>query len=145
MDLNLIDPIDRDLETQLIPALSKLGWKQVDTHTFEVVIQAIDFEEEKFFLVVYPELLHYHSKEGDQIQVWYKCRVNGKEEWTDESIGAVADYLKEFFPKLPWKPFHDEDALRGYFSKGKNRYGDPEIAFYINPSFPKGAWCNHTL
>jgi len=147
MDLNLTKPIDQELDGHVVPTLKGLGLKQVDCHAFQGEIQNIDGTTSlRFFLVAYPELLSYRDKRGDQIQVWYKCRVNGLDDEDNEKrMEMVAEFLKSLFDNLPYKPFYDEDAYLGYFSKGTNRYGESEIAFYINPAFPQGAWCNHTL
>lgn len=150
MDLNLERPIEIELETQVMPALRGMGLKQIDTYAFEIVLERIDFSKvQKFFLTVTPVLLEYNQRReqgGDQTQVWYKCRVQGiEDDDTGNKMDTAAELFKGLFDKLPYKPFYDEDAYLGHFSKGKNRHGDSEVAFYINPAFPEGAWSNHTL
>jgi len=98
------------------------------------------------FLVLYPELLSYYSKEGWVTIPWICAKIDIQKH---KSIGEseqrqVVKWFVEELTNAGYKPFHDEDAFAGYATRVENKY-DTTIKMYINPSFPEGYWSNHTL
>ena len=97
-------------------------------------------------IVVIPRILYYsdRSNRGDQAVVWMKCRFESQ---SSDDLEIMIKHIKEeVIPKLPWKPFYDEDAHRNNFSRPhQDRHGDWIAGFYLNPDYPKGWWENHTI
>lgn len=46
---------------------------------------------------------------------------------------------------MPIKPFYDEDAFLGMFTKQLRKSGDQTLTCYFNPDYPNGMWENHAL
>lgn len=141
MDLNLAEQTDREIELFVLPALIRAtGWKRIDCCALEGQLPGSP-EEGKKFIVVYPELVSYTDRSHYNItEVWYKCRIESA-----SPMDKTVDFFKNtVFPQLPFQPFKDEDAKNGHFSLKKN--GEFfHLAFFVNPSYPEGRWCNHAI
>lgn len=141
MDMNFYAPIQAEFMIKITPAFNRVEQlQQFDEQAWEFRIEDISKEPLHIFtLVIYPTLLEYTNK----AEIWYKCRVRDIE---DRYLEYICDFFKNtVFSQLPWKPFHDEDAKFGYFSHKQDRHQKHEIAFFINPSYPEGAWENHAI
>jgi hypothetical protein len=73
-------------------------------------------------IVVFSKVLNY-SQESEYMSVpWMCCRFEVEGEASNhrfsEEADVITDFLKEeIFPKLPFKPFKDEDAYKLHFSR----------------------------
>lgn len=97
-------------------------------------------------LMIYlsPYIMSYTKEfgKGYNREIWIECQlVVGRK----ENIKDSAIFMVEEFKKLPLKPFKDEDAFFQYFNKTRYIDDDHAISFYMNPDYPAGWWCNHTL
>lgn len=148
MDLNIEPQTQHEIKCRIRPMLQDaMGWKHIDRGVLEGKIPGWNHYSA---LVVYPHLLTYTGPESAKwvTEVWYKCRIeceyNGGRD-VDCFERMAANFFKEtVFPKIPIKPFKDEDAFRGNFSvvRFKNH---SEMSFFLNPSYPEGRWCNHAI
>ena len=131
-------------------------WKRIDEMAYESIRT---FGGKKIILVIYPELLRYEyvyraGVSGDkktheeQAVVWLACRVEleGRisTNWHSEVLKELKEWVNE---KFPWKPFYDEDACHGIYSRQCSAYirDWTKYVFYINPHYPDGWWENHCL
>ena len=150
MKCNLKKYLDIDINIISKILLSTGDLSQID-------IQAFEFKNKidnlRLILVIYPELLFYDYsyKEGndekfiteDSIVPWIACKF--ELEGTFEEHQSTLKLLKEWInDKLIIKPFYDEDATYGIFSRKKEN-GWVEYKFYLNPDYKNGWWYNHTL
>lgn len=131
-------------------------WKRIDEMAFESIKT---FGGKSVILVIYPELLRYGYvyREGvsgdkktyvDHAVVWLACKIELEGEqstdWHSDVLKELKEYVKE---KFPWKPFYDEDACHGIYSRQCSPYSRDwtKYVFYVNPHFPNGWWENHAL
>jgi hypothetical protein len=137
-DWNLIDEIDNKQKVINDMLIKTLSIKQIDLFAYE---------HESFFIVLVPKVLYYYEKGvGDVAKVWIGCRINPSEKFLfEKGIQGLALKVKdEIIPQLTLKPFKDEDAYYGMFSK-KEDGAYTTITFYLNHFYPQGYWENHTL
>lgn len=159
MNINLRTAIDDEIEWHVQNFIS-LGWVQEDisylTKNIGIVTNPDSKNEEwktSIGFVLYPELLEYTVRENvdgkRRIEPttcpWICGRItmtkdeNEKYQIYSKRVNEVAEYMKEELKKLPIKPFYDEDAFHGVFSRPKDKLnGFIEFSFYINKDYPKG-------
>lgn len=121
--MNLNNEIDR-LINKLEELLKNSNWKRRDTYYFEYKPNSKsgvtkNFNLPEAYISFSPEILYYQKKSENIAEIWLKSyEFDLTEESEDELFNIV-------------KPFRDQD-YRG------NK-------FWINPDYPNGYWCNHTL
>jgi len=156
MDLNLAEWIDSDL-AKVGDMLKNVGFKQIDNHAYEIDVQTIahggkvEGTYKPFFIVIYPKLLTYaeipskaRTKKGYAITPWIACRVTMYDMFMPEMLENNIRLLESVILKLPIRPFKDEDAFKGMFTKVQD--GEMyTLTFYLNPAYPNGWWDNHTI
>lgn len=139
MKLNMLKMWDLDA-FKIGEALISYGIEHVDCNAYQwnceggVIV----------YINLLPEFLFYFNDhvEENTMTMWVKCQVQCKQEDLDVTVLK----FKELFSALPYKPFKDEDAYYGYFSRPKTDVdGFTKIAFFLNPDYPSGWWENHTL
>lgn len=102
-------------------------------------------------LILEPTLLRYDHITGvngkkiyeDVTCSWISGKIIVNSELLTEDLVQL---IKEDIKNLPVKPFYDEDAYFGIFTKPRKvNSHDSEFTFYINKDYPKGYWQNHIL
>jgi hypothetical protein len=136
MKINLASEIEKDIEV-IEDMLIALGFDYLDDRVLEYLSFVGD---EDFTIYLQPEILTYtRGGKGVPIEtryeVWIGCSVEG------DNVEKLAVTLKEILKKATIKPFKDEDAFIGIFSKKD----DHEMVCYFNPDYPEGYWQNHVL
>jgi len=154
METNIAKTTDNEI-FEIIEKLKKEGHHQEDEMCMRIETPYIinselkESRRNRIFLVLYPELLsYYHEKDGWITVPWICAKYQVSEgNFSDKSQRALCSWVVEIMKGIGYKPFYDEDAFNGHFSKNKRTAGDKDIEFklYINPSFPEGYWSNHTL
>jgi hypothetical protein len=144
----------------IINKLIKLGnYKLEDgsflyrTCTFEVnnISPNKDWQNQ-FSLCLFPKLLSF----GGRTEVWINCRIELSADkiksykdtfdfYNSEVIKNIKEVILEDFKKINLVPFMDEDSFMNYFTKPETNNGFVKLSFYVNTSYPKGCWENHTL
>ena len=121
--MNLNNEIDR-LVDKLQELLINTQWVRKDTYYFEYkpnskpsVTKSFNLPEA--YISFAPRILYFQKDNQNWAEIWLQ---NYEYDLSDES-------LRELFNVV--KPFRDQD-----YSGNK---------FYINPDYPNGYWCNHTL
>lgn len=105
----------------------------------------------RLYLILMPELLwHGDYRNTDKkeaissgYRIWIKISFSCEND--DDFLTIIKFLKKQLFPKMSIKPFHDEDAIVGHFSKKEVRHGFIYSSFYINPDFAEGCWENHAI
>lgn len=156
MKLNLKTQIETDINLIMKDFIDLHGWILIDS---QMIAKDLPINQFKFELIIYPRVLHYMDKDVNQSQIWYACQLIVAK----TKIDIVLNFLKNGFCDLKYAPFKDEDALHNYFvpykklktsflNKIKERYlmdyfpkNYVTTAFFLNPDYPKGYWCNHTI
>lgn len=137
--LNLKPWMDSEL-FYFIEKFRSHGWKQEDVH---YVTKITHLQEWELGIVFYLELLEYTENGEGCIAPWIVGML--EVETTDHvKLREYTDFILDELNKMDIKPFHDEDAFMGYFSKEDHK-GWTELKFYINQNYPDGYWENHTL
>jgi len=136
------------------------GWKQEDLHYVNKRVGFLTNPDAKnddckygFGIVFFTELLGYSEDGVNMLTPWVVGRIsidkNPDVKYPSDcpKLQKVTEYMKKEFKKLGLKPFYDEDAFYGNFSRPEPRQntGDVTIKFYINMDYPDGYWENHTL
>jgi hypothetical protein len=92
-----------------------------------------------------PSLLTFRKEFGQSstYEIWIECSlIIGPKENSENS----AKFMIEEFNRLLYKPFKDEDAYYSYFKRvDQHNSKNSALSFFINPDYPSGWWCNHTL
>lgn len=131
-----------------------LGWKQIDENAFEK-----KFGERNVIMVIYPELLRYgyvyrpgvsgNKKTSEEhAVVWLACRIelegDANTKWHSDVLKDIKKWWEE---NIILKPFYDEDAPHGIYSRQCSAYSRDwtQYVFYVNPDYPEGWWENHCL
>jgi len=139
MKLNLGPEIDRE-GAVIIEKFVEAGWTQEDTAFVTRTLGGV-----RQHLVIIPRLLWYTADEDiPQVVVWYalRCAWDASEEDIRE-IHAPA--MVEWLKAVGLTPFKDEDAgMLTHFRRLPDQEW-PTFDCYVNPSYPKGLWENHTL
>ena len=160
MKLNL----DRYLQQEIILLNEYIqetrDWKMIDSYAYESIIK---FGGKTVILVPYHRMLSYgyvyHEGAGvyddnrnrrteDVTTPWIACKIELEGDqstpWHSDVLKELKEYVKE---KFPWKPFYDEDACHGIYSRQCSAYirDWTKYVFYINPDYPTGWWENHCL
>ncbi len=156
MKLNL----DRYLQQEIVLfnelILKTKDWKQIDLYAYE---SRIKFGGKNIILVPYHVLKNYgyvyrvgvsgDKKTSEDVSTpWIACRIELEGEQDTPSHNDVLKELKAWvYENLPWKPFYDEDAPYGIYSRQCSAYSRDwtKYIFYINPDYPDGWWENHNL
>ena len=157
MKLNL----ERYLQQEIILLneylLATRDWKLIDSYAYESVIKF--GTKTNIILVPYHILLNYgyvyragvsgEKKTYEDVTTpWIGCRIEleGEQDtpWHNDVLKDLKAWIEE---KLPWKPFYDEDACHGIYSRQCSAYSRDwtKYIFYINPDYPLGWWENHCL
>ena len=166
--INIAPELDAEIEELISKLCSTDGCEQVDTGYVEMKMPSEvwpdskneDFKN-KIGLVFYPELLSYGDpdKSGSVQRVpWIAVRLNLSNEssaWVrdQEDQDVTSTMLDTIIKKLEaagYKPFMDEDAFWSHWkreTKGgdSKTYTNVDYTCYVNPSYPKGHWENHTI
>lgn len=137
--INLRNYVDSQLMF-FIEKFKKHGWKQEDN---EYVCKKTDLQDWDLGIVFYSELLEY-MENGRQVLTPWICGSIEIEVTDYPELKEYARFILDELEQMDIKPFRDEDAFLGYFSKTDNK-GWTELRFYINEEYPKGYWENHTL
>ena len=164
MKINLDHYLQQELTVLTSLLKETKDWERIDTEAFEMKILTKDGEK-NIIMVMYHELLSYtyvyrqgrgvYSNEKKEQVIseyhtipWIACRIelegDHNTNWHYDVLTELKKWVKE---NLPWKPFYDEDATAGIFSKKCSPYSRDwtKYVFYVNPDFPHGWWENHTL
>lgn len=152
--VNIAPELDSEIETLIDAILKNPECNQVDdgyleiTTPFELNPDAKNRDwVNKTGMVFYPELLAYGDPEAEnkvRRTPWISCRVSIEGEKSDELVGNLLKWLVELIKKSGYTPFMDEDAKWNHWKEEKGN-GWVEYSCYVNPSYPKGYWENHTL
>jgi hypothetical protein len=123
MKLNLDNFIEQ-LYDDLATILETVGWVRKDQGYFEYNPNAKRNYNgtptlPESYLVLYPVLLHYEEHGEYQCQIWFK---SGDRDMSEEARDKLFEVLK---------PFKDQDYSG--------------IDFWVNPAYPDGYMCNHSL
>jgi hypothetical protein len=155
MDINIASTTDKEIQDIINKITDKDNYTQVDEAYVEVETPFLinsgannESWKNKTGIVLYPELLSYYHKSQGWITVpWICARIEFEDSllYRDEvKLREFCKWIVEEFKSQGFKPFHDEDAFCGHFTK-EDRKGYVRIKMYINPSYPDGYWSNHTL
>ena len=147
MDINIQPEIDREIEGIMKKLQDKdPNFKWSDDHYFEVktpFLINVDAKNEewrtKLGLVFYPELLSYNNQTTPWICVRFEL-----EGYDSETVRDLCKWLVQKFKDVGLYPFMDEDSTWNYFRMEEKR-GYTKYKMFVNPSYPKGYWENHTL
>lgn len=160
MKINLDRYIEQELSLMVRIFKDTGDWEQIDIHALE---SKIKFGGKKIILVFYPELLSYtyvwqegagvyndaRNKRSEDITTpWIACRVELEGEQDKEQHFKVLSALKKWLEeKIKIKPFYDEDAPLGIYSRQCSAYSRDwtKYVFYMNFDYPNGWWENHAL
>lgn len=152
-------------ETQyFVDKFLAIGWKCEDGTFFSkktdfiVNPSARNHDSKHSIGIIFSQnFLSYYKRDGEKSgyvkEIWIKGIVrieeNKEVKYPEECprLQQVVKFLKEEFKKADIKPFYDEDAFMGNFTKPevKKNLGQVSISFYVNKDYPKGWWANHTL
>ena len=153
MEINIATSTDKEIE-EVISKLKAKGHYQEDEMCMRIETPFVvnpDLKEDRrnrIFLVFYPELLSYYHKTDGWVTIPWICakyNVLGPKEFDDNFQRELCKWTSDLMKEIGYKPFYDEDAFNGHFSKNRKGEEDIEFKMYINPSFPEGYWSNHTL
>lgn len=160
MKINLDRYLEQELSLMVRIFKDTGDWEQIDVHAFE---SKIEFGGKKIIIVFYPELLSYgyvwhegvgvyddsRNKRSEEVTTpWIACRIELEGEhdtaWHSKVLSALKKWLEE---KIEIKPFYDEDASHGIYSRQCSAYirDWTKYIFYMNFDYPNGWWENHTL
>jgi len=155
MEINITKETDKEI-FEIIEKLKQQGHYQEDEMCMRIETPFVinpDLREDRrnrIFMVLYPELLSYYHETDKWVTVPWICaryQVSGDGSFDEKSQRELCKWTSDLMKEIGYKPFYDEGAFNGHFSKNKRATGDKDIEFkmYINPSFPDGYWSNHTL
>jgi len=110
-------------------------------------------------LTVFADFLDYYDGGRYVKKMWINIRMDltgpshdtrshpRADEMLEDDMKHAAKYIRdELFAEFPYKPFRDEDAWLGSFTKkDKRQNGEYTVSMFFNPAYPDGAWHNHTL
>lgn len=148
MNTNFQIIFDEEIEIIAKKILST-GWIREDIAYFTKNIKTNnEINNTKISICLYHEILNYYNRNPDirKSEIWVRCRIIIPDKWEKYEISLLKEIINEEFKNLQLTTFYDEDAYLGIFTKPKMYDKNlKEISFYINPDYPKGYWCNHTI
>jgi len=143
---NILPSSERNI-ARIVKMFENLGWKDTHAPATGAIIEKKIFPIDKQIIAIFPSILTYTDNNKKWCQkIWYKCRIEVNKLRGTLEVDRIAAVMKEFFKdeKFFYKPFKDEDAYKQHFSRLET-LSEIEISFYLNPHYPDGYWCNHTL
>ena len=138
MLIDLWPYVEKDLD-QVCLALTTKGWQREDEN-----ILSKEIRRKRYAITLVPRLLYYYFQNAHRAIPWIAVRIINYSDDHPIPTFVLQEILEDlYYSNL--KPFYDEDAWKGFFSKEKTRFGEDIYICYINPDFPTGYWENHTI
>ena len=159
MKQNLAHQIENEIDL-LVQTFINIGWDCEDgrflSKKMEFITNPTAKNQEwkyKVSMVPYAKLLAYTEEGIDMLVPWIYFRIEIDDDelaqYPDaiKRVQQVAEFIKGEIPGTGYKPFYDEDAFRGNFTRPERRENSKsvEFGFYLNIDYPDGFWENHTL
>lgn len=142
MKTNIANTTDKEIQ-DIISALSKRGFDQVDEGYVEVYSPFKVNDSNTLGMALYPKLLSYHDGK-DWVTIPWICIRMEVEDTNEDLHRKIVKWAVSEFTEAGYPPFKDEDAFAGYSTKEEHK-GWVKLMIYVNPDFPKGFWSNHAL